>query len=86
MQITETPAWQLLLIMSLLTLPETETSDLKSVPSCYHHLREVFSKAKAMSHPPHRPYDCGIDLIPGSPIHKGHLYSVSGPEKAAMTE
>ena len=42
--------------------------------SCYHHLREVFSKTKAMFLPLHRPYDCAIDLIPGSTIPKGHLY------------
>ncbi|KAG7490708.1 hypothetical protein JOB18_040737 [Solea senegalensis] len=32
------------------------------------------------------PYDCPIDLIPGSPIPKGRLYSISGPEKKAMTD
>lgn len=69
------------------------------MPSCYHHLCEVFSKAKAPSLPPHRSYDFAIDLIPESTlgirsidlipestIPKGCLYSVSGPEKKAMTE
>lgn len=60
--------------------------DVTSVPSCYHDLEEVFSKSKATSLPPHRPYDCPIDLIPGAPIPKGRLYSISGPEKVAMTE
>ena len=72
--------------VSLNVTTEPETSDLRSVPSCYHHLREVFSKTKAMSLPPHRLYDCAIDLIPGSTIPKGRLYSISGPERAAMTE
>lgn len=67
--------------MSLNVVTESVTN-LNSVPSCYHHLREVFSIAKALSLPPHRPYDCPIDLIPGSTIPK----SLSGPEKAAMTE
>lgn len=56
-------------------------SDLSSVPPCYHHLHQVFSKAKALSLPPHRPYDCPIHLVPGATI----LYSLSGPEKEAMT-
>lgn len=30
--------------------------------------------------------DCPIDLISGSTIPKGYLYTLSGPEKAAMTE
>ena len=65
---------------------DPEYPDLTSVPSCYYHLEEVFNKAKALSLPPHRPYDCAIDLIPGSTIPKGRLYSISGPEKKAMNE
>ena len=67
-------------------VPESEYPDLTAVPSCYHHLKEVFNKAKALSLPPHRPYDCAIELIPGSTIPKGRLYSISGPEKKAMNE
>ncbi|KAI3375521.1 hypothetical protein L3Q82_003850 [Scortum barcoo] len=44
--------------------------DLTRVPPCYHDLREVFNKTKAMSLPPHRPWDCSIDLLPGAPIPK----------------
>ena len=55
-------------------------------PSCYHHLKEVFNKTKALSLPPHRLYDCAIDLIPGSTIPKGHLYTISGPEKKTMND
>lgn len=64
----------------------TNSPDLTSVPKCYHDLGEVFSKSKATSLPPHRPYDCSIELISGAPIPKGKLYSISGPERAAMTE
>lgn len=60
--------------------------NLSSVPACYYHLREVFSKSKAMSLPPHRPYDCEINLVSGFKIPKGHLYPVSGPEKQAMKD
>ena len=65
---------------------DPEYPDLTSVPSCYHHLKEVFNKAKALSLPPHRPYDCAIDLIPGSTIPKGRPYSISGPKRKAMNE
>ena len=65
---------------------DPEYPDLSSVPSCYLHLKEVFNKSKALSLPPHRPYDCVIDLIPGSTIPRGRMYSISGPEKEAMKE
>ena len=67
-------------------ITDPEYPDLTSVPSCYHHLKEVFNKTKALSLPPHRPYDCAIDLIPGSTIPKGRLYSISGPERQAMND
>lgn len=38
--------------------------DLSGVLSEYHDFQEVFSKAKATSMPPHRPYDCSIELKP----------------------
>ena len=65
---------------------DSEYPDLTTVPNCYHHLKEVFNKSKALSLPPHRPYDCTIELIPGSAIPKGRLYSISGPERAAMND
>uniref|UniRef100_A0A3B4U1I2 ribonuclease H n=1 Tax=Seriola dumerili TaxID=41447 RepID=A0A3B4U1I2_SERDU len=76
------------IINTVSTHPVTEFQDpdLTSVPSCYHHLKEVFNKVKATSLPPHRPYDCAIELIPGSTIPKGRLYSVSAPERQAMKD
>ncbi|KAK3516483.1 hypothetical protein QTP70_018758 [Hemibagrus guttatus] len=35
---------------------------------------------------PHRPWDCAIDLIPGEPVPKGRIYSLSIPEEKAMEE
>lgn len=45
----------------------------------YHYLSEVFSKIKASSLPPHRLYDCTIDLVPGTtpPRNRIHCSSVS---------
>lgn len=58
--------------------------DLPGVPQEYHDLREVFCKARATSLPPHRPFDCAIDLLPGMSPPRGRIYSLSGPEREAM--
>ncbi|KAI3368207.1 hypothetical protein L3Q82_007933 [Scortum barcoo] len=60
--------------------------DLSRVPPCYHDLREVFSKSKVTSLPPHQTLDCAIDLLPEAPIPKARLYAISGPEREAMDE
>ncbi|XP_060112868.1 uncharacterized protein LOC132585122, partial [Heteronotia binoei] len=36
--------------------------------------------------PPHRPYDCAIDLVPGAPLPVGRLYPMSEPELAALRD
>ena len=64
-------------------LPE-ETPDLSLVPPIYHDLGEVFSKCCALTLPPHRPYDCAIDLLPGAPLPSSRLYNLSRPEREAM--
>ncbi len=39
--------------------------DLLNVPEEYLDLKEVFSKSRAASLPPHCPYDCAIDFCQG---------------------
>uniref|UniRef100_A0A8C6KJR4 Gypsy retrotransposon integrase-like protein 1 n=1 Tax=Nothobranchius furzeri TaxID=105023 RepID=A0A8C6KJR4_NOTFU len=63
---------------------EGETSDLSHVPDIYHDLNQVFNKHKASCLPPHRPYDCAIDLLPGAPLPSSRLYNISRPEREAM--
>ncbi len=63
---------------------QEEPVSLADVPEAYHDLRAVFSKSRASSLPPHRPYDCAIDLLPGTSPPKGRLYSLSRPEREAM--
>lgn len=63
---------------------QEEPIDLSRVPEVYHDLRAVFSHSRAASLPPHRPYDCAINLLPGTSPPKGRLFSLSGPERAAM--
>ena len=47
-------------------------------------LREVFNSACATSLPLHQPYDCAIDLLPGTAPPWRLLYTLSGPENTAM--
>ena len=63
---------------------QSDPPDLSGVPAVYHDLSHVFSKESALSLPPHRPYDCSIDLLPGAPLPRGRLYNLSGPEKESM--
>uniref|UniRef100_A0A8D0CYT6 Gypsy retrotransposon integrase-like protein 1 n=1 Tax=Sander lucioperca TaxID=283035 RepID=A0A8D0CYT6_SANLU len=67
-------------------ISEPNLPDLSSVPSCYKDLGEVFNKSRATALPPHRTYDCPIDLLPGSAPPKGRLYSLSSPETVAMKD
>ena len=64
--------------------PSPPAPNLSGVPSAYHDLARVFSKDQALSLPPHRPYDCAIDLLPGAPLPVGRLYNLSVPEKETM--
>ena len=73
------------------TIPEPRQSasppappDLSYVPSEYRDLALVFNKDLARTLPPHRPYDCAIDLLPGAPLPTSRLFNVSRPEKGAM--
>lgn len=40
-------------------------------------------RQKALSLPPHCPYDCGIDLLPGVLLPSSQLYNLSLPERQA---
>lgn len=73
-------------ITSLSPGKPSEPSDLSVVPSVYHDLVAVFSKDEACLLPPHRPYDCAIDLLPGAPLPSGRLYSLTQPEREAMVK
>ncbi|RXN38261.1 Retrotransposon-derived PEG10 [Labeo rohita] len=60
-----------------------EEMDLSRVPSCYHDLWAVFSRSRAVSLPPHRPYDCAIDLLPEglNDAFKDELYAREVPDR-----
>ena len=68
-------------------VPRLEAApSLAKVPVEYHDLK-VFCKSRATCLPPHRPYDCAIDLKSGTtppPPPRGRLFSLSRPETEAM--
>ncbi len=70
--------------VSSVSVFQEEPGDLSGVPEEYHDMRAVFSRSRATSLPPHRPYDCSIDLVPGSTPPRGRLYSLSAPEREAL--
>ncbi|XP_060775509.1 uncharacterized protein LOC132885169 [Neoarius graeffei] len=63
-----------------------DLTELSQVPTEYWDLKEVFSKSRAAVLPPHRAYDCAIDLLPGTTPPRGRLFSLSQPERKAMEE
>ncbi|KAI2663997.1 Transposon Tf2-8 polyprotein [Labeo rohita] len=56
------------------------------IPAEYTAFQDVFSKQAATHLPPHRPWDCAIDLLLGAQLPKGRVYPLSIPERQAMEE
>ncbi|XP_051551935.1 uncharacterized protein LOC127439716 [Myxocyprinus asiaticus] len=61
-----------------------EPVDLSGVQLTYHDLRAVFSRSRATTLLPYRLYDCIIELISGTSLPRGRLYSLSAPEREAI--
>ncbi len=69
------------------TLVESpEPREVPTIPSDYTAFHDVFSKQAATKLPPHRPWDCAIDLLPGAILPKGRVYPLSIPECKAMED
>ncbi|KAK3556238.1 hypothetical protein QTP70_006922 [Hemibagrus guttatus] len=47
---------------------------------------DIFCPRRASKLPPHRPWDCAIDLLPGESVPRGKIYPLSIPEEKAMEE
>ncbi|XP_029473211.1 uncharacterized protein LOC115099620 [Rhinatrema bivittatum] len=70
-----------------LCLPEVLLShSALELPLPYQEFSDVFSKQKAELLPCHRPFDCAIDLLPGSTPPRGRVYPLSLPETRAMSD
>ncbi|KAL0172165.1 hypothetical protein M9458_032476, partial [Cirrhinus mrigala] len=56
------------------------------IPKIYSSYKDVFCPKRASQLPPHRPWDCAIDLVPDAPMPRGKIYLLSLPETKAMEE
>ncbi|KAI2647999.1 Transposon Tf2-9 polyprotein [Labeo rohita] len=71
----------------LTTSVESPDTQVKiTIPDHYQDLSEVFSKSKATQLPPHRPWDCAIDLLPNAMPPKSKVYPLSRMEDQAMED
>lgn len=59
--------------------PMIEPLEVSHKSQGYLDLWQVFSKFKASSLSPHRPFDCAINLLPGAPLPSSHFYKISRP-------
>jgi len=64
----------------------SESVDLSGVPEDYHNFADVFSKVKADTLAPHRPYDLKINLEEGKTPPHGPIYSLSQTELRALRD
>ena len=63
-----------------------EVPDLVNIPKEYHDFADVFSKTKADTLAPHRPYDLKINLEEGTSPPIGPMYSLSQSELKALRD
>ena len=54
------------------------------LPEEHQDLQQVFSKTQAKCLPPHRPWDCAIDLLSDAALPRGQVYPLSYVETEAM--
>lgn len=72
--------------LAAMTVESPTTLTPVTDPPKYQDLREVFSKERASGLPPHRPYDCAIELLPRPSPPRSHVYPLSQAEHQAMEE
>ncbi|KAK1797136.1 hypothetical protein P4O66_008526 [Electrophorus voltai] len=67
------------------TVESPEPPALQSIPQLCRAFSDVLSKVKATKLPPHRAYDCAVELLPGAPLPcRFKPYPLSRPEEAAL--
>uniref|UniRef100_A0A3B1JYM9 Gypsy retrotransposon integrase-like protein 1 n=1 Tax=Astyanax mexicanus TaxID=7994 RepID=A0A3B1JYM9_ASTMX len=71
------------LIIQSTSVESPDVSDHIVVPAEYSDFLEVFSKDNATKLPPHRPYDCAIDLVEGATLPKTRVYPLTALTKNA---
>jgi hypothetical protein len=73
-------------LQARLAKKEDTPVDLSYIPAEYHQYADVFSKKKADTLAPHRPYDLKIHLEEGTSPPWGPIYSLSATELQALRE
>ena len=74
-------------VYSIITTPVSDSKPLGTIlPTKYSTFQDVFDKAQGTSLPEHRPYDCTIDLLPGTNPPWGPIYGLSEPETKVLKE
>ncbi|CAM4706099.1 unnamed protein product [Leuciscus chuanchicus] len=73
-------------ILGSTSIESPATDVAPEIPPEYRAFQDVFSKQLATTLPPHRPWDCAIDLLPGATLPHGKVYPLSIPEQKAMEE
>lgn len=72
--------WQMQVASTTIESSEAQISE--GILPEYVHLAEVFSKAKATGLPPHRTYNCAINLLPGTTSPRNWIYPLSIAEQS----
>ncbi|KAL0167476.1 hypothetical protein M9458_035698, partial [Cirrhinus mrigala] len=72
--------------LSSTRIESPEPAFTPEIPAEYMSFQDVFSKQAATQLPPHRPWDCAIDLLPGAQLPKKLVYPLSIPEHQALEE
>lgn len=65
---------------------KTDISVSATIPAPYAAFSDVFSEQGADQLPPHRDWDCAIELLPGKVPPRGRTYPLSGPETKSMSD
>uniref|UniRef100_A0A8D0HDL6 Gypsy retrotransposon integrase-like protein 1 n=1 Tax=Sphenodon punctatus TaxID=8508 RepID=A0A8D0HDL6_SPHPU len=59
---------------------ELPSKGVRGLPAAYQDLQEAFKEQDALELPPHRSYDCPIELLPDAVPPYGRIYALSTPE------
>ena len=63
-----------------------ESEKIVTLPKVLSLFKDVFSEASANILPPHRPYDCQINLIDNAKLYYGPIYPLNDEETTALKE
>ncbi|XP_069498702.1 uncharacterized protein, partial [Ambystoma mexicanum] len=68
------------------SLATISSEEILKLPPEYQEFQDVFQKDQANTLPPHRSYDCQIDLIPGTTPPCSRIYALTEPENLHLRQ